>query len=83
MKVYQFIHEPDAKPLYRGTLADVKADAKEVATKLRFAIRIHELDVPTDKDSVIALLNTGGPPADLKPTRSWSVTPRGGLAELE
>ncbi len=82
MKLYQFIHEPDAKPIYRGTRAEVKADAKEVAAKLRFASRIYEINMNTDKDALVLLLNKGEP-VNATVVRSWSVTPRGGLSELE
>lgn len=81
MKVIRITPEPEATPVYAGTIAEAKTWVKDnVTAKLRFAVRVAELDFATDKAGVIKLLNGAAEPTAL---RQWSVTPRGGLAELE
>lgn len=44
-------------------------------------VRIELIDVPTDKASIIKLLDMGELDAD--PLRTWGITKRGGLRELD
>jgi hypothetical protein len=43
---------------------------------------IDELEIPTDKAAIVALLNGQGPGGDRVPKRSWGLTARGGLHEI-
>ena len=84
MKVIRITPEPEATPHYVGTIAEAKSWVKDnVATKLRFAVRVAEINMNTDKEAILLLLNNSGTPANATVLRQWSVTPRGGFADLE
>lgn len=81
MKVIRITPEPEATPRYASTIADAKSWVKDnVTPKLRFAVRVAELEYPTDKTGILKMLNNVAQPVLL---REWSVTPRGGFAEIE
>lgn len=72
---------------YASTANQVKAFMKTVEPVLRHAYEVDEIEVATDKDSLLALLNNQGIRADATsifsdPLRTWKVTSRGGMTEL-
>lgn len=90
MNAYQIIDiaaDEDAALLgFRHTLAHAHVAAKVVAEKsdpnVRGDLRIQLVDIRTDKDAVIGYLN-GDKPTDLLALRTWKLSNRGGLIELD
>ena len=76
--------ETDTAGIFVGTLAEVKAWLADVKGTMqdweRAEIRVYEVDVPTDKENILAALNWT-PKYNRK--REWKVTPRWGLKEVE
>lgn len=92
MQFYQVIEsqtdEHMASAVYAGTLSDAHAAAKVIAGRIedavyRSEIRILLVEIPTDKASLVDILN-GGPLVHVKEAgRAWSLTNRLGLKEIE
>lgn len=82
MKVFRLLNTEDksASPdQYASTLANVKALARVLPSHVRKEFLVEELDVQTDKEGVVAMLNDA---PITKLLRSFEVTPRGGLKEI-
>lgn len=60
-----------------GSLSEVKAAAKLLSTADRKEYVAEELEMLTDKASIVAALNDEG----LEVKRTWDITPRGALKE--
>lgn len=71
---------------FAGTLADAHAAAKgRFSTPVtRSRCRVDQLDMPTDKAALVALLNAGADSrlGALDPVQTWGLTARGGLVQL-
>lgn len=82
MNIYSLINwEGDVRSI-EGTLKGIHEQARECERPDQMLIQLHE--VPTDKDSLIQVLLYACTPDVYKlpqPTRTWSITPRGGLKE--
>lgn len=66
---------------YRGTRSEVQKFGKDsTEAKFRGALRISEINVPTDKAGVVKLMN--GDKASITVIRTWKMTARGGLEQL-
>jgi hypothetical protein len=92
MNIYSFrdYAENHLGATYHGTLADAQAQGKKIEDVFRVNARICLLEIPTDKAGILELLNHGGPhqrfvahETALEPLRSWSMTTRGGVKEIE
>lgn len=81
MKIFRLLNteDTDVADVYAGTLAEIKEPVRALAAHDRKNRVVEELEVQTDKAGVIAMLN-GSPITKL--TRSFDITPRGGLKEL-
>lgn len=68
---------------YCGTLSDAHEDAKKHAPEpvYRKDVLIQEVEVATDKDGVLKLLNEHAP-LIRNVGRTWGLTARGGLNEI-
>lgn len=67
---------------FEGTLALARKLARGVPQEDRFHVRIDEMELPSDKAFLLALLNRrAGVPAGAV-LRSWVLSPRGALREL-
>lgn len=80
MKLYR-LRNPENVPEYDaffGGLSEVKAAARNLDVTMRKVHVAEELEMPTDKASIVAALN-GDPQLEVK--RTWDVTPRGALKE--
>jgi hypothetical protein len=66
---------------YAETLATAHINAKLYTKSHLCDLRIELIDVPTDKAAVCALLNGDIP--ELPALRTWKLTARGGLTEVE
>lgn len=72
----------DAGPHFDETLEQAKQTATAYAgTDQRHLIRVELVDVDTDKHTLCIILNDGE--YDAKLLRTWRLTPRGALAEIE
>ena len=82
MKLYRLRNPSvvDVDDLFFGGLSDVKNAARNVPTAARKDYVVEELEMPTDKASIVAALN-GDPQLEVK--RTWDITPRGALKEGE
>lgn len=77
MRFYEVTKNGNCEGFY-PTQAHAHDHAKSVHTG---KVYIDEVEVPTDKDGLLALLNTPAT-ARLFPTlRTWTLTPRGGMAQ--
>lgn len=76
--------EGDLYPTWEPTLADAHAAAKVLTAANPFdEIRIELFDVPTDKESILQLLNGGDADSlGLGAQKTWGLTVRRGLNEL-
>jgi hypothetical protein len=83
--------DPDYDPRidassYHGTLGEAQAAARDrFEPHMRSTARIELVDADVSKDGVLHILATGAPrPLGIADVlRSWSVSARGGLRELE
>lgn len=91
MNFYQVIESNSDEHLndavYSGTLSDAHAAAKVIAARSepswRPDIRVRLIEIPTDKETLVKILN-GGPLVSFTYTgRSWGLTNRLGLKEIE
>ncbi len=48
-----------------------------------FGTRVEQIDIPTDKASIIAILNGAEPPYAWTTSRQWEFTSRGGMTEID
>lgn len=77
MNVYKLINgEPDTDAVYCGVMKEAHSAAKE--SPYRGDARIELVEVITDKEGVIALLNGN---VSEKVVRTWRLSARGGLVE--
>lgn len=84
MKFYKVNYIGDTSiNFYKETLGEAHQFAKQVEPDgvLRTNLRITEMDVKTDRQSVFKMLSEGK--VTEFPGRVWTLTPRGGLRELE
>lgn len=96
MKFYEIAkdhHDPLTEVHYRGTLSDAQTVARAFADHV--PVRVTEVEVGSDKEAVLQLLNLAlgvtttsseesTEPAVIKSRgRQWAVTKRGGLKEVE
>lgn len=86
MKCYKLQAHEEAAEIFYGTLADAHAEARDSTEPVfRVNVRITEVEVPTDKAGVIALLNGYHKLKGqnlMVPSRVWCLTARGGLKEI-
>jgi hypothetical protein len=81
MQFYRIVRDvPGVNPDYRGTQHDAHTHAKSLSSDFWNDVRIELVDIPTDKDSLITLLN--GEAVQDKVLRTWALTDRGGLREV-
>lgn len=81
MKAYRTIRDGYEGAEYAGTLAQTHAEAKELHP--RDAVRIELVDVPIDKDSILAILNRPDTfVATFEVERTWALGARGGLRDV-
>lgn len=68
---------------YKDTLTNAHEFAKRAAPELvyRSLVRVQEIEIATDKHSLMELLNSGEPVVTGR-GRAWGLTNRGGLAEV-
>lgn len=79
MRVFKTYREDeDLLVSYFGTRAEAKTSIKDKAPKVREQYLLEEVNVETDKDGVVKMLN-GDP--DCSTIRRWGFTARGGLKE--
>lgn len=71
----------DLQPMsYKGTAAEAHAAAKD----LRYSydeVRIELIDVPSDKASILVLLNGAITVESFKIKQTWKLSPRGAMVE--
>jgi hypothetical protein len=83
----KFFARTDTEPArYFGTQAEAHNDGRTEAPQWRSAVRIKEVDLKCDKDAILRLLQEG--PAGAEDLlggrgRTWTLTSRGGLKELD
>ena len=81
MKAYRTIRDGFEGADYDGTLSDAHATAKTLQP--RDAVRIELVEVPTDKEGILALLNRMETVTNtFTVERTWALTARGGLHEV-
>lgn len=79
MKVFKVYREDeDLLTEYFPTRAEAKASVKDKAPKVREQYLLEEINVETDKDGIVKMLN-GDPDESI--VQRWSFTARGGLKE--
>lgn len=78
MQTYRTLNDGETVNLYFGTRDDAHAHAKSIAFRNE-AFRIELVDVQSDKEGIVDMLN--GEPV-VKLLRTWSITSRGGLKEV-
>lgn len=67
-----------------GTMAEARERVSQFAGNhgpWQF-VRVDEQDIPTDKDSIITLINCGAGGLPIAKSRRWRLTSRGGLREM-
>lgn len=62
---------------YFATLKEAHTFAKNLPRDPH--IRIEQVDIPTNKDGILKILNVDLQPSDVTSLRVWGLTPRGGL----
>jgi hypothetical protein len=81
MNIYRITRFATDDPVYAGTLAEAKTAAtRDMARRTLVETRVDLIDVRTDKDSLVALLNLGTTSPVLA-LRTWKLSPRGALVE--
>ena len=81
MKAYRIIRDGAEGADYEGTLSDAHMYAKTLQP--RHAVRIELVEVPTDKEGVLALLNRlETVTATFGIERTYALTARGGLCDV-
>lgn len=86
MNFYRIDHSKAIE--YAATMGGAKAILKTTDPAYRADTRIDLVDLATDKNSILLLLNDDGtnPEADnifSKPIKSWKGTARGGVVEID
>jgi hypothetical protein len=71
----------DNEVLWCATRAEAQAAGKRVTPVYRPSVRIRLLNIGTDKEDVLHMLNAGVP-GKAEQLRAWKLTARGGLADL-
>jgi len=83
----KFFVRTDTDPIrYFSTQGDAHEDGRKEEPVWRSAVRIKEVDLKADKDAILALLQRGPSASEdllLGRGRTWTLTARGGLKELE
>lgn len=82
MKCYRLSYTKEGPFTYHTTIAEVKDVTRAMPVHQRNVGFVDEIDVKTDKLSIISLLNhgdLGDPPV----SKTWIITTRGGLKEME
>lgn len=83
MKFYRIaIEDQDDRVYFQRSLAAAHIQAKNQLRVYWDTLYIDEIDVPVDKDTVLALLQGRDLP-NLNAVKSWSMTKRGGLKGVE
>lgn len=81
------MHDKDGKPfmaLHFGTFSEVRSHVRNVMHKAMYEFAlVVEVEQPTDKASVLLLLNDVPNPARPDGGRVWEITDRGGLREIQ
>jgi len=83
MKFY--VRTDTEKARFFATQGDAHENGKKEEPVWRSAVRIKEVDLPTDKGAILGLLIDGSPSIDAlnaMPGRVWTLTARGGLTEI-
>lgn len=80
MNFYRITQFANSDPVYTGTLGDAHNIMRSYPATNRDEARIELIDLGTDKDALLHLLNAPPPPATAE--RTWIITPRGGLKEV-
>jgi hypothetical protein len=84
MKFY--VRTDTEKARFFATQGEAHENGKKEEPVWRSAVRIKEVDIPTDKGAILGLIVDGPPSIDAvnnMPGRIWTLTARGGLKELE
>lgn len=86
MNAYRIIDtaddEGDSALYFRHTLHDAHEAAKSFLEVLKPDVRIQLIEIQTSAKAVIGYLNNEKP-KDPQILRTWKLTPRGGLVELD
>ena len=86
MIFYRVLYEVIGLPTnttHHATLHDAhKASKTGYSKSERADVRIEQIDVDVSKAGVLSLLQ-GYSPEDFSATRTWALSPRGGLREIE
>jgi hypothetical protein len=89
MQIYRIFRATDDGDLvglwHETTLDNAHEIAKHNFTEIqRPEVRIELFDQPTDKFSLVELINrlVTGEPLNVSPLRTWMLTPRGGIKEV-
>lgn len=80
MNFYRVSQWANSEPVYSGTLGDAHLIMRSYPVTNRDEARVELIDIGTDKDALLRILNSGPPVADAE--RTWIITPRGGLKEV-
>lgn len=84
MQTYRIIDSADdlnSRPAFKRTLKDAQDEAKKFPDDVRADVRIQLGEIANDSKSVHDYLG-GKVPENFKPERTWKLTSRGGLVEL-
>lgn len=83
MRFYKLTNDEDSgfKPHYLCTVADVKAAIADVPKTMWQYLYVDLVEITTDQKTIASILSGWG--CEEKTSRSWTVTPRGGLKETE
>lgn len=73
--------ESESRPFFKRTLKEAQDEAKKFPDDVRADVRIELGEIANDSKSVHDYLN-GLFPANFKATRTWKLSNRGGLIEL-
>jgi hypothetical protein len=79
MNFYQISSNTGLVEGYEGTLSEAHAAAKSYS---RDYVRIHLVDIPTDKDSILSLVNKRMPEG-ITILKTWRLSPRGAMVPLK
>jgi len=79
MNVYRISRDGVEGFVYKSTQAEAHGHARSLVAYSHTYIDLLDLDV--DKSAIVHLLSTGVPLA--KVIKSWGLTPRGGLKEVD
>lgn len=82
MKCYRLSYTKEGPFTYHGTIAEVKDVTRAMPVHQRNVGFVDEIDVKTDKLSIITLLNQGDL-GELSISKTWIITLRGSLKAME